>query len=304
MAEALVGVHVGREQQGEIRQRRLLAADEMTERGGRLALFVAEDVPAAALLHQALVNVHRAARGLRQRLGHAHHGDAVLERDFLEQVLEEEGLVGQQQRIAVQQVDLELADAHLVHEGVARQAERRHAAVDLLEERPQAVVGRHAERRVAVLATTVQAQRRLERLMRVGIGREDEEFQFGRHHRRHTALGIAGDDLLQQATGGQPGAATVQLVGIADRQGARRLAPGQAMDLRRIGNQRQIAVVAAVETRRRVAAHDALQQDPARQLQATAFEKASGGHHLAARHAVEVGGDALDFIDTGQSFGE
>jgi hypothetical protein len=34
-----------------------------------------------------------------------------------------------------------------------------------------------------------------------------------------------------------------------------------------------------------------------RHLQAPAFEEAVGGHDLAARHAVEVGGDALDFID-------
>ena len=44
---------MGREQQGEVRQRRLQPADEMTECRGRLALLVAEQIATAALLHQA-----------------------------------------------------------------------------------------------------------------------------------------------------------------------------------------------------------------------------------------------------------
>ncbi len=69
------------------------------------------------------------------------------------------------------------------------------------------------------------------------------------------------------------------------------------MDLARLGIEQQVAVIAAVEARRRVAAHDALQQHAASELQATAFEEATGGHHLAARYPVEVGGDAVDLID-------
>ncbi|MNY26070.1 hypothetical protein D3C86_1598980 [compost metagenome] len=74
------------------------------------------------------------------------------------------------------------------------------------------------------------------------------------------------------------------------------------MDLGRIGTQRQITVVAAVETWRRVTAHDALQQYATSKLQAPAFEEARRGHHLAARHAVQIRGHALDFIDAAQKF--
>ena len=122
MAQALVGVDVGREQRGEVSHAGLQTADEVMEGIGRLPALIAEDVAATVDAHQALVDMHRAARCSGQGLGHAHHGQAMLECDFLEQVLEQESLVGQQQRIAVKQIDLELADAHLVHEGVTGQA--------------------------------------------------------------------------------------------------------------------------------------------------------------------------------------
>ncbi|CRQ72955.1 hypothetical protein PAERUG_E16_London_17_VIM_2_04_14_02118 [Pseudomonas aeruginosa] len=293
-----------REEGREVRQAGLLAADEVAERGGRLAIGFAEDVSPTVQFDDALVDVHRAARRLRQRLGHAHHDQAVLERDLLEQVLEQEGLVGQQDRVAMQEVDLELAGAHLVHEGVAHQAQRIHAAVDVLEERPQAVVGRHAEGRIAQLAPAIRPQRGLERLVGIGVRGEDEELQFGGHHRLPAVGGVARHHLLEQAAGGQPGRRAIQFLRIADGEGARSVAPGQAMDLGRLGDQRQVAIVAAIEARRRVAAHDALQQHATGELQAPAAEEALAGHHLAARHPVEVGGDAFDFFNSSQPFGE
>ncbi|MNN02347.1 hypothetical protein D3C81_1150060 [compost metagenome] len=159
----------------------------------RPPLVIAEHVSPRGDLHQALMNMHRAARRMRQGLGHAHHGQAMLERDFLEQVLEQEGLVGQQQGVAVQQVDFELADAHFMHESVARQAQRRHALINLLKERPQAVVGTDTECRVAELAAAVLAQRRQKRLYRVKVGRKDEELQLGRNDRRQAQSGVTGD---------------------------------------------------------------------------------------------------------------
>ncbi|MNO69903.1 hypothetical protein D3C76_607660 [compost metagenome] len=122
MAQALIRIHVRRKQRGEIRHGRLLTTDKMTERRARLTGFVAEDIPPRIDLDDALVNMHRTAWRVRQWLGHANHDQAVLECDFLEHMLEQQCLVGQQQGIAVQQVDFELTDAHLVHEGVARQA--------------------------------------------------------------------------------------------------------------------------------------------------------------------------------------
>lgn len=96
MVEALVGVHVRGKQRGEVSHARLLAANEVAEGVSGLAARIAEDVLSGFSCHHALMNMHRAARRVRERLGHADHNQPVLERDLLEQVLEQKGLVGQQ----------------------------------------------------------------------------------------------------------------------------------------------------------------------------------------------------------------
>lgn len=233
-----------------------------------------------------------------------HHGQAMLERHFLEQVLEQECLVGQQQRIAVQQIDLELADAHFMHEGIARQAQCRHAGIDLTEERPQTVVGTDAERRMPILATTVQAKGRLEGLGRIGIGCKHEEFQLGRHHWRQAASGVPRDDFFELAPGGKTRAFTTQLIRIANRQRTWLRTPGQAMNLLRVGSERQVAVVTAVKTRGWIATHDALQQHPTGHLQTPPFEEPLGGHHLAPWHAVQIRSDTFNLVNARQSLSE
>ncbi|MCY1365953.1 hypothetical protein D9M69_528280 [compost metagenome] len=191
-----------------------------------------------------------------------------------------------------------------MHEGIAGHAEGLHGAIDLLEERPQAIVGRHAERRVAHLAPTIQPHRRHEGLGRIGIRSEDEELQFGGHHGLPAVGRITLHHLAQQAPGRQPGRTAIQLLGIANGQGTRPLAPGQAMDLTGFRDQGQVAVVAAIEACRRVTAHDALQQHAPRQLQAAPGEEALSRHHLAPHHPIQVGGDALDLFNAGQSLRE
>jgi hypothetical protein len=54
------------------------------------------------------------------------------------------------------------------------------------------------------------------------------------------------------------------------------------------GHPHQIAVIASVESRRWIAAHDALQQHSTRKLQTPPFEETLGGHHLAPQHSVQV----------------
>ncbi|MNH11796.1 hypothetical protein D3C79_713200 [compost metagenome] len=191
-----------------------------------------------------------------------------------------------------------------MHEGIARQTQGGHAAIDLSEERTQAIVGADAERRMALFTTTVLAQRWQERLVGIAVGGEDKELKLGRHHRRQATGGVTSDYRLEQAATGQSRAFAVELDRIANRQGPRLITPGQAIDVLRVGHQRQVAIVAAIEARRRVTAHDALQQDAAGHLQAAAFEKAFSGHHLAPRHSIEVRGNALDLINARQSLGE
>ena len=196
MEQTLIGIHVRRKQRGKVRHARLLPADKMAEGGCRLPRLVAEQVTPAGRLDHALMNMHRTAGRVRQRLGHAHHVQAMFEGDFLEQVFEQKSLIGQQQRIAVQQVDLKLTDTHLMHKGVTGQAKCRHALVHLIEKRPQAVVGADAERRKTVFATPIQAHGRAERLSRIGVGCKHKELQLGRYHRCEPPSRVAGDHRL------------------------------------------------------------------------------------------------------------
>ncbi|MNJ51379.1 hypothetical protein D3C77_466810 [compost metagenome] len=76
------------------------------------------------------------------------------------------------------------------------------------------------------------------------------------------------------------------------------------MNVAIIGNQRQVTIVAAVETCRRIATHDALQQHATGHLQTAALKKTFSRHYLAAGYTVEVRCDALDLINARQSFGE
>ncbi len=226
MAQALVGIHIGREQRGEVRHAGLLAGNEMTKRVARLTLRITEYIHCALCCHHALMDMHRTARRMGERFGHAHHDEPVFERNLLEQVLEQKSLIGQQQRIAMQQVDLELADTHLVHHRVTRQPQRCHAGIHLGKKRPQAVVGADAECRVPLFASPVQPGRRLEWIKRLGIGREDKKLEFGGHHWHQAPLGITANNCLELIAGGEHARLAIEVLRIADGQGSRRRAPG------------------------------------------------------------------------------
>ncbi len=188
-----------------------------------------------------------------------------------------------------------------MHEGIARQAERRHARVDLVEKRAQAIIGTDAEGRIALLATSIKAHGGLEGLSRIDIGRKDEEFKLSRHHRRQATLRIAADNRLELSTGGEAGAFPGQLMRIADRQCTGLRAPRQTMDLPRVGIEGKVAIITAIEARRRIPAHDALQQHSTSQLQAPSLEETLGGHYLATWYAIEVRCNTFNLINAGQS---
>ena len=76
------------------------------------------------------------------------------------------------------------------------------------------------------------------------------------------------------------------------------------MKLGEVWHQGKITVLAAIKARLRVATHDALQQHATSHLQAPPFYKPRSSHHLATGHAIEVGGDAFNLINTRQSLCE
>ena len=157
---------------------------------------------------------------------------------------------------------------------------------------------------MTVLATTVQANGRLERLRRVGVGREDKKLKFGRHHWREAMCGVTRDNRFELAAGRQTGAFPGQFIRITNGECPRLFAPRQTVDLSRVRNQRQVAIIAAVKTRQRISAHDALQQHTPRHLQPPPFQETLGSHYLAPGYAVQIRRNTLNLINARQSLSE
>ena len=140
----------GRPQQQQVGPIGLQAGHELTQRGRLAAVVLAEDV-AATGVEQALVQVHGAAGRSGDGLGHEDRVQAVLEGDFLGRVLEQKGLVGHRQRVAVQQVDLKLAGADLVQPGIGAYAQRGQRGGKFIPEGCESIAQVQAEGRLSHL---------------------------------------------------------------------------------------------------------------------------------------------------------
>jgi hypothetical protein len=92
------------------------------------------------------VDVHRTARLLGHRARHEGREDIVAQRGLAHGALEREHLVGERQRIAVQEIDLELRRAGLVDQRVHVQLLRLAEIVHVLDDRIELVDGVYASR--------------------------------------------------------------------------------------------------------------------------------------------------------------
>ena len=104
-------------------------------------------------------------------------------RRLARRALEEEGLVGQLQRIAVHQVDLHLRGAVLVDQRVDLDLLGLAELVDVVEQRVELVDRRDAVGLPADLRPARAADRRLQRIVRVDVGLDQEELELRRHDR-------------------------------------------------------------------------------------------------------------------------
>ena len=127
----------------------------------RRAVGIAEDVLAGLLVDDALVDVHGAAGLLAMRLGHEGGVHLVPQRRLAHGALEQEDLVGQIERIAVQEVDFHLRRAVLVDQRVDVDVLRLAEVVDVVEERIELVDGVDAVGLAARFGAARTADRRL-----------------------------------------------------------------------------------------------------------------------------------------------
>src|SRR3546814_379342 len=142
--------------------------------------------------------------------------------------LEQEGLVGQQQRIAVVEVHLHLGGTTLVGQGVDVDALHLAEVVDVLEDRVELVHRVDAIGLAAGLAAARAADRRHQRIVRVGVHVDQEEFQLRRHHRLPALVDVELEDALQDVAGGDLHLPSGEVVGVADHLRRRLGVPGRS----------------------------------------------------------------------------
>ena len=107
----------------------------------------------------------------------------MLERGLAQGALEQEGLVGELERVAVVEVDLHLRRTGLVGQRVDVDLLRLAPVVDVLEDRVELVDRVDAERLARRLLPPRAADRRHQRVVGVLVDLGQEELELGRHHR-------------------------------------------------------------------------------------------------------------------------
>ena len=267
----------------------------------RLAIFRAEQVAASGFVHDALVNVHRAARLAGHGFGHEGGEHVVAQRHFAHGALEEEHLIGQAQRVGVEEVDFHLAGADFVDQGVHVQLHLVAVVVDLLEQRVELVHRVDGIGLARGFSAATAADGRFERHVRVGVARHQVKLQLGRHH-WHPALGFEQiTHPAQHRTRCEGHQVAVAVVAIVDHLGGRIAGPRHDAHRGRIGAQVHVVVNWAddIEIRaglRHFPGH-AHGDDGLRQPHAPIFGELLARQDLAACHPGEVGHQAFDFGD-------
>jgi hypothetical protein len=196
----------------------------------------------------------------------------------------------------VQQVDLHLRRAVLVDQRVDLDVLRFAERVDVVEQRIELVDRRDAVRLAADLGAARAADRRLERIVGVGVRLDQVELELGRDDRLPAPRGIEVEDVAQHVTRRHGHRPAVGIEAVVDhlrgrlrspRHDARRCRVGlhHDVDLRRADR----AVVF------RIVARHGLQEDALGHAHALVFRELHRRHHLATRDAGHVGHDGLDF---------
>ena len=135
--------------------------------------------------------MHRAAGLAFHRLGHEGRVEVVAQRGFAHRALEQESLVGEFQRVAVQQVDFHLPHAFLVDQRIDLETLAFAEVVHVVEHRVELVDRIDVEGLPAEFGAPGAADRRLQRHLRIDVGLQQVEFELGGDHRLPAFLAVA-----------------------------------------------------------------------------------------------------------------
>ncbi len=261
------------------------------------AVAVGKDVAPGFQIHNALVQMHRAARLAGHGLGHEGGRHVVLERRLAHGALEHQNLVSQVQRLAVTEVDFHLRGAFFVDQRIQIQPLGLAPVVHVFEQRVELVGGVDGKRLPARLLPARAPDRRLERQVRIlaalgqvelHLRRDDGLPALVRVHLQHALEDVARRDL--------DGIAHL-VVGVVDDLRSRLDGPGHQKHRVRVGPAEHVDVGGieqlVIDIVLDVVTGHGLQQHALRQAHALFIKELVGGRDLAARNAGQIADQAL-----------
>ena len=241
--------------------------------------------------------MQRAAGFAFHRLRHERRVNAVLQRRFARDAFEQEHLIGEFERIAVQEVDFELTGTVFVRQRVGIDFHRFAIVVDVFDDRIEFVHRVDAVRTTRSFFATRAPDRRLERVVRVLVLLHEIELDFGRDDRLPAFVRIHFQDALEHLTRRVFERHHALPITVDDHARGRLRRPRHRAHGVEVRHQQQIAIdVEAIVVDIAVVAGHALNEDRFRYTQVV-LQELAGRKKLAARDAGNVGNDCFDFVD-------
>ena len=116
--KAAIAIHIGCHQRQGTAEITLQAANVVEEQLGRLAIATGENIAARFGIHHRLMQMHGGAGFIGMGLGHEGGIHVMLQGGLAHGALEHENLIGQFQRVAVVEVDLQLGGAGFMRQRI------------------------------------------------------------------------------------------------------------------------------------------------------------------------------------------
>ena len=267
----------------------------------RLAIVVGEDIAAGLHIDDALVDVHGAARLVFQGLGHERGIAAVFECGFANGALEQEDLVCEMHRVAMDEVDFKLRRAAFLNDRIDLKVLQFREFIDIVDDLVVLVDGAEAVGLAAGPLTARTAGRRLERIVGIGVGLGKIELEFRRHDRLPAFLTVEIHDPAQDGARRDLDRVSILPGRVMDDLGSGTGGPRRRADRRKIRHHHQVALRIerlTVVLEADIVARDGLMENRDRQVDRFQLDELLDGHRLAARHSGDVRDGAIDFFDT------
>ena len=250
---------------------------------------------------QADVPVHGAAGLVLHGLRHEGRVDLVAHRRLADRALEQEHLVGQLHGVAVLEIDLQLGGAALVGQVVHVQALDLAVVVDVLDEGLELVHGIHAVGLADGFLAAGAADRRLQRVVRIGVALDEVELDLRRHDGMQAPVPEHAHDPAQDLPGRDVHRIALLRVAVVDDAAGGLLAPGHEPQRVQVGLRHHVPVRGIhhpfLEVVVDVLARHGLDEHGLRQAHAALLGELARRHVLAPRDARHVGHHGLDLVD-------